>query len=64
VGEKGKKMKAVAVAMFFAAKFAVSMSGVDGGFATAPPDPKTETEMSMVVGTAEGKENDGSDKSE
>lgn len=55
-------MKAVAV--FFAVKFMVSMSGVDGGFATAPVEPKTETAMSMVVGTAEGKESDGSEQGE
>lgn len=58
------KMKAVAVAIFFAAKFVVSMSGVDGGFATAPPEPKVDAAMSMVVGTAEGKESNGSDKGE
>ncbi len=59
---KGKKMKMVAV--FFAMKFVVSMSGIDGGMASMPPESKPDAEMSMVVGTAEGKESDGSDKSE
>jgi hypothetical protein len=54
-------MKMKAVAVFFAVKFFVSMSGVDGGMATAPVESKPEAEMSMVVGsTNNGKEADGS----
>jgi hypothetical protein len=61
VSGSGMKMKMFAV--FMAVKFMVSMSGIDSGFATMPPEPKVETSMEMVVGSVEGKESNGSDKS-